>query len=180
MQTAGRAQVGWELTAAESLAREAWSPETPYGGGRARHRPRGGSWHSCEQIHRCAVPRSTWGVAAATRACRGSVYSLRRDECRRTALQLLPESCNLFMVKKLVVGGGGGSRTHVRKNFQQRAFMLFHVHLCLVIDARNGRRNVDDQPDRSRPTRSDGAGKTSLLCDDRYQPVGEARAIGYL
>jgi hypothetical protein len=32
-------------------------------------------------------------------------------------------------------GGGGGSRTHVRKNFQQRAFMLFHVPLCLVIDA---------------------------------------------
>ena len=52
--------------------------------------------------------------------------------------------------------------------------MLFHVHLCLVIIARNGRRNDDDQSDQSRPTRSDGAGKTSLLCDDRYKPVGEA------
>jgi hypothetical protein len=29
-------------------------------------------------------------------------------------------------------------------------------------------------------TRSDGAGKTSLLCDDQYPPVGEAGVIGYL
>ena len=29
-------------------------------------------------------------------------------------------------------------------------------------------------------TRADGAGKTSLLCDDGFEPVGEARAIGYL
>jgi len=28
--------------------------------------------------------------------------------------------------------------------------------------------------------RADGAGKTSLLCDGRYGPVGEARATGYL
>jgi hypothetical protein len=32
------------------------------------------------------------------------------------------------------IGGGGGSRTHVRKNFQQRAFMLFPYRFCLVID----------------------------------------------
>jgi hypothetical protein len=32
-------------------------------------------------------------------------------------------------------GGGGGSRTHVRNYLQQRAFMLFRVPLCLVIDA---------------------------------------------
>ncbi len=38
-------------------------------------------------------------------------------------------------VKDFVIGGGGGSRTRVRKNFQQRAFMLFPVHFCLVIDA---------------------------------------------
>ena len=55
-----------------------------------------------------------------------------------------------------------------------------HVHLCLVVAARNGRRNGNDQPDRSRPFRSDGADWTSLLCDDRYPPVGEAGAIGYL
>jgi hypothetical protein len=71
-------------------------------------------------------------------------------------------------------GGGGGSRTRVRNYHQQRAFMLFRVHLCLVIDAWNGRRRGDDQSDQSHPTRSDGAGKTSLLCDDRYRPVGEA------
>jgi hypothetical protein len=58
--------------------------------------------------------------------------------------------------------------------------MLFHVHLCLVILARNGRRNEDDQPDRSRHCRPDGTALTSLLCDDRYRPVGEAGAIGYL
>ncbi len=58
--------------------------------------------------------------------------------------------------------------------------MLFHVHLCLVITARNGRRNDDDQPDRSRHCRTDGTALTSLLCDDRYRPVGEAGAIGYL
>ena len=44
-------------------------------------------------------------------------------------------------------GGGGGSRTRVRNYLQQRAFMLFHVRFCLVIDAKNGRRRGDDQPD---------------------------------
>ena len=57
---------------------------------------------------------------------------------------------------------------------------FFQVLFCLVNGAKNGRRYAVDQSDRSRPTRSDGAGKTSLLCDDRYGPVGEARAIGYL
>ena len=58
--------------------------------------------------------------------------------------------------------------------------MLFHVHICLVVIARNGQRNDNDQSDQSRPFRSDGAVGTSLLYDDWYQPVGEARAIGYL
>ena len=39
------------------------------------------------------------------------------------------------ILEKRKDGGGGGSRTRVRKSFQQRAFMLFPVHFCLVIDA---------------------------------------------
>src|ERR1039458_3915590 len=58
-------------------------------------------------------------------------------------------------------GGGGGSRTRVRNYLQQRAFMLFRVPFCLVIDAKNGRRHVDDQSDRSRPFRPDGAVRAS-------------------
>jgi len=52
--------------------------------------------------------------------------------------------------------------------------MLFPVRFCLVIDAKNGRRRGDDQPDRSRHCRPGGTALTSLLCDDRYKPVGEA------
>jgi len=57
------------------------------------------------------------------------------------------------------------------KNFQQRAFMLFRVPICLVSVAQNGRRRETDQPDWSRPRRPDGTPWASLLCDDRYPPV---------
>src|SRR5438067_6109191 len=34
------------------------------------------------------------------------------------------------ILEKRKDGGGGGSRTRVRKSFQQRAYMLFPVHFC--------------------------------------------------
>jgi len=58
--------------------------------------------------------------------------------------------------------------------------MLFRVPFYLVIDAKNGRRHGDDQSDRSRLFRPDGAVQASLLCDDRTPPIGEAEAIGCL
>ena len=64
--------------------------------------------------------------------------------------------------------------------FNRERSCFSHVHICLVIDARNGRRRGDDQSDRSRRFRSDGAVPASLLCDDRTPPVGEAEAIGCL
>ncbi len=63
-------------------------------------------------------------------------------------------------------------------NREHSCFSAFHF--CLVIDAKNGRRHGDDQSDRSRPFRPDGAVGTSLLCDDRTPPTGEAEAIGCL
>ena len=107
-----------------------------------------------------------------TSCCVRIVLSFGVAEHNLNAIRL---PCHISIDNKGVInGGGGGSRTRVRNYLQQRAFMLFHVHFCLVIIARNGRRNDDDQPDRSRHCRPGGTALTSLLCDDRYRPVGEA------
>ncbi len=64
--------------------------------------------------------------------------------------------------------------------FNRELSCFSQVHLCLAAGAWNGRRRANGQPDRSHPSRAGGAVRTSLLCDDRYPPVGEAGAIGYL
>lgn len=58
--------------------------------------------------------------------------------------------------------------------------MLFPVHFFSSSALRTGK----DEPttsliDLAHPAQAE-QGKASLLCDDRYGPVGEARAIGYL
>ena len=56
----------------------------------------------------------------------------------------------------------------------------FFLVLNLVTSAKNGQRYARNQPDRSHPLRPGGTLWASLLCDDRYGPIGEAQAVGYL
>jgi hypothetical protein len=58
---------------------------------------------------------------------------LKNTHFSQKPLQKRIQRCRKKYQERRENGGGGGSRTHVRKNFQQRAFMLFPVHFCLVI-----------------------------------------------
>jgi len=73
--------------------------------------------------------RSVW-CKRSTQCQQASTCTKNRTNCRS---KILPRFIAMILLT-LEFGGGGGSRTRVRKSFQQRAFMLFPVHFCLVID----------------------------------------------
>ena len=85
----------------------------------------------------------------------------------------------------VMVGGGGGSRTRVRKCYWSRDYMLSPVPAPGITLGRSRPALRTDKKRlplacRSRLSRPDVAGKTSPLCDALPQPTGKAAEDGYL
>src|SRR5712671_6336098 len=95
-----------------------------------------------------------------------------------------------FMARKLhklqkLTGGGGGSRTRVRKCYRSRDYMLIRVHAPGITLGRSRPTLRTDKKRvplacRSRPLHPDVAEKTSPLCDVLRRPTGEASSNGCL
>src|SRR5690242_16868192 len=82
-------------------------------------------------------------------------------------------------------GGGGGSRTRVRKCYWSKDYMLSPVPAPGITLGRSRSALRTDKKHlplacRSRPPHPDIVGKTSPLCDALPQPTGEAAEDGYL
>ena len=83
------------------------------------------------------------------------------------------------------IGGGGGSRTRVRKCYWSEAYMRSRVHaLGITLRRSRPRLRTDKKPlplaCRSRPSAPDVGRRTSPLCDALPQPTGKAAEDGYL
>ena len=88
-------------------------------------------------------------------------------------------------VAKKLCGGGGGSRTRVRKCYWSEAYMRSRVHAPgITLGRSRPRLRTDKKPIplacRSRPLNPDVAEKTSPLCDVLRRPTGQASENGYL
>src|SRR5215813_6125970 len=86
---------------------------------------------------------------------------------------------------KVRYGGGGGSRTRVRKCYWSEAYMRSRVHAPgITLGRSRPRLRTDKKPIplacRSRLSGPDVAGKTSPLCDVLRRPTGQAAGNGYL
>ncbi len=77
-------------------------------------------------------------------------------------------------------GGGGGSRTRVRNRCQPGVFMLCPLPHVFASGAQNGQDAPEASPIDLVGSRPDRAAPTSLLCDARSQPIGEAEEDGCL
>src|SRR6266481_2677666 len=88
-------------------------------------------------------------------------------------------------IKLFFCGGGGGSRTRVRKCYWSRDYMLIRVHAPGITLGRSRPTLRTDKKRvplacRSRPLYPDVAEKTSPLCDVLRRPTGEASSNGCL
>jgi len=83
------------------------------------------------------------------------------------------------------IGGGGGSRTRVRKCYWSEAYMRSHVPASGITQRRSRPPLRTDKKRmplacRSRLLHPDVAEKASPLCDALPQPTGKAAEDGYL
>src|SRR5437016_14606295 len=82
-----------------------------------------------------------------------------------------------------LIGGGGGSRTRVRKCYWSRDYMLIRVHAPGITLGRSRPTLRTDKKRvplacRSRPLHPDVAEKTSPLCDVLRRPTGKTSSNG--